>query len=125
MTRARRQCAAQRQAASAAARIRIAGPSQLAYTPPPLRPSLASPDHTVPRPASSRRAARRRASARAGTTVAGARVTPKASQSSSTTALSSSAIDAAVRGPRLGRPAISGRAQKGVVTNTTASWSGS
>src|SRR5918995_1233338 len=78
--------------------------TQRTNLPPPLKPSRASPDHTVPCPASTRAAAATSPSASPAATIShGDRATPARSNSASLVVLSSSATHAGGRAPTTGR----------------------
>src|SRR3984893_4835519 len=70
------------------------------YSAPPLKPSRASPAHTVPDPWSIRAHASSRARPSTGATIDGGRGTPAASNNVSPTVLSSSATHSGRRGPK-------------------------
>ena len=115
-----------RAARSACASAAVSGlVTQRTSVPPPLKPARASPDHTVPAPASSRAAAASSALRSPATTTSdGAHTTPACSNSVSLVVLSSRATHSGRRAPKAGRPATDLTVSYGA-TSTSASPSGS
>ncbi len=112
-TRTRSQRGAKKANAAAASRSSVTHRTKF---PPPLKPPRASPDQTEPSGPATSEAAAARVARSTGTMRDGAAGTAAACHTSSARSLSSSAMNAAGRPPRTGRPAIG----SSLVTNGVA-----